>query len=219
VLPEDSAQFARQKNRFLVSRPDDISYRPDAHLQSIIRPNDENFPSEPSPVSRSFELLQLAFVQTFQQHVLTTLSVRQASGFLSKALLWEDRYNHSDDVDSRPDALIHKASIAFKIQTSERQSAWSGRACIRYENCVHQINCPDDHPPGPDARSLYMEITCSESATIRTIGHHHPDAAQKQERISAKFWGNRSHSCPSIWPLTTVRMAPSFYQARHLFDP
>jgi len=69
-------------------------------VQSIIRPDDENFRSEPSHVSRIFELLQLASVQTFQQHVRTTLSVR-------------DRCN-------RPDALIHKASIAFKIQTSGR---------------------------------------------------------------------------------------------------
>jgi len=42
-------------------------------------------PSGRSPVSRSFELLQHASIRTFQQHVLTTLSVRQASGFLSKA--------------------------------------------------------------------------------------------------------------------------------------
>jgi len=31
-------------------------------VQSIICPDDENFSSKPSPVSRSFELLQLAFV-------------------------------------------------------------------------------------------------------------------------------------------------------------
>jgi len=53
-------------------------------VQSIIRPDDENFPSEPSSVSKSFELLQLASVETFQQHVWTTLSVRPAMGFLSK---------------------------------------------------------------------------------------------------------------------------------------
>jgi hypothetical protein len=75
-----------------------------------------------------------------------TLIVRQASRFLSKAQLWEDRYNRPDDVDSRPDALIHKASIAIQIQTSGRQSSWSGPACIRYGNCVHQINRPDDNP-------------------------------------------------------------------------
>lgn len=26
----------------------------------------------------------------------------------------------------------------------------------------YQINHLDDHPPGPDARELYMEITCSD---------------------------------------------------------
>jgi hypothetical protein len=39
--------------------------------------------------------------------------------------------------------------------------------CIRYENDVHQINRPDDQPPGPDGQSLYMEITCSGRATVR----------------------------------------------------
>jgi hypothetical protein len=32
VFPEDSTQFASQKIRFPASRPDDVSYRPDAHL-------------------------------------------------------------------------------------------------------------------------------------------------------------------------------------------
>jgi hypothetical protein len=38
---------------------------------------------------------------------------------------------------------------------------------MKYGNCVHQINRPDDHPLGPDARSLYMKITCSERVTVR----------------------------------------------------
>jgi hypothetical protein len=84
----------------------------------------------------------------------------QALGFLSITQIWEDCYNRLDDVDSCPDVLIHKASIAIQIQTS-------GRVSIRYGNCVHQISHPDDHPPGPDARSLYMEITYSERATVQ----------------------------------------------------
>jgi len=32
VLPEDSAQFTSQKIWFPASRPDDVTYRPDAHL-------------------------------------------------------------------------------------------------------------------------------------------------------------------------------------------
>jgi hypothetical protein len=68
-----------------------------------------------------------------------------------------------------------------------RQSTWSGRTYIKYGNCVHQINRLDDRSTNPDAGSLYIEITCSGSAIIRTTGHHRSDAAQKQERILAKF--------------------------------
>jgi hypothetical protein len=55
----------------------------------------------------------------------------QALGFLSKTQIWEDCCNRPDDMDSRLDAFIHKASIAIQIQTSRRQSSWSGRASIR----------------------------------------------------------------------------------------
>jgi hypothetical protein len=141
-------------------------------------------------------------------HVRTTLSVWQASGFLSKTQLWEDCCNHPDDVDSHPDALIHKASMAFKIQTFERQSAWSGCACIRYGNCMHQINRPDDHPPGLDTRSLYMEITCSGSVTVRTTGHHRPDAAQNRKEFQRNFWkADRTVVRPdALWPPSGRRL-------------
>jgi hypothetical protein len=92
-------------------------------VQSIIRPNDENFLSGPSFVSRSFELLQLASLRTFQQHIRTPLSVLLDMGFLSKTQIWEDSCNRPDDVDSRLDALIHKVSRTFKIQMSKRQSS------------------------------------------------------------------------------------------------
>jgi hypothetical protein len=103
-------------------------------VQGIIRPDDENFLSEPSSVSRSFEQLQLASVWMFQQHIRTTLSVRPAMGFPSKTQIWEDRSNRPDDVDSHPDALIPKASITFKIQTSKRQSSLSECVSNRYGN-------------------------------------------------------------------------------------
>jgi hypothetical protein len=61
-----------------------------------------------------------ANTKTNKQHVQTPLSVRSAMGFLSKTQIWEDSCNHPDDVDSRSDTLIHKASHAFKIQTSGR---------------------------------------------------------------------------------------------------
>jgi len=185
VLPEDSAQSEKLDRLQLSERRDIPSGRPT--VQRIIRPDDENFPSGPSSVSRSLELLQLASVQTFQQHVRTTLSVLPAMGLLSKTQILEDRYNRLDDVDSRPDALIHKASIAFKFQTFGRQSSWSERTSIRYGNCVHQINRSVGHSFGPNARSLNMEIACSGSATIRTTGHHRPDAAQIRKEFQRNF--------------------------------
>jgi len=53
---------------------------------------------------------------------------------------------------------------------------------------MHQINRPDDHPPGLDTRSLYMEITCSGRVTVRTTGHHRPDAAQNRKEFQRNFW-------------------------------
>jgi hypothetical protein len=138
-------------------------------------------------VSRSFKLFQLASVRKFQQHVRTTLSVRPAMGFPSKTQIWEDRCNRPDDVDSCPVALIHKASLVFKIQTSRRQSSWSGHVSYLYGNCMHLINRLDDHSLGPDARSLDMEIVCSLSATVRTIQQHRPDEAQIRKEFQQNF--------------------------------
>jgi len=140
-------------------RLDTPSERPT--VQSIICPDDENFPSKPSSVFRSFEMLQVASVRTSQQYVRMPLSVRSAMGFLSKTQIWEDSCNRPDDVDSRPNALIHKASHAFKIQTSGRWSSWSRRASFIYGNYVHQIHRPKDRCDGPDVPSLDMEIACS----------------------------------------------------------
>jgi hypothetical protein len=148
------------------------------HIRLKHHPSERRgFPSGPSSMSRSFELLQLAFVWTIQQPVRTTLSVRSSFRISFQIQIWEDCCNRPDDVESRPDALIYKASIAIQIQTSGHQPTWSGRVSIRYGNGVHLINRPNDHPPGPNARSLYMEITCSRRTTVRTIVHHHPDGA------------------------------------------
>jgi hypothetical protein len=67
----------------------------------------------------------------------------------------------SGHVCSRLEALIHKASHAFKIQPSGRQSSWFGRSSFIYGNYVHQINRPDDSYYGQDAPSLDIEIACS----------------------------------------------------------
>jgi len=155
--------------RFPVSRPDDMSSCPNAQLSkapairttchtiwTLIRLKHHpfgrrGFPSRPSSMSRSFELLQLASVRMIQQPVRATLSVRSSFRISFQTQIWEDCCNRPDDVDSRSGALIHKVSISIQIQTSGRQSSWSGRAFISYGNCVHQISRPDDHQPGLDA--------------------------------------------------------------------
>jgi hypothetical protein len=69
---------------------------------------------------------------------------------------------------------------------------------------VHQISRQDDRPPGSDARSLYMEITCSRRTTVRTSVPHRPDVALKQEISLAKFLEFRSCSYLSGRLMTTV---------------
>jgi hypothetical protein len=54
-----------------------------------------------------------------------------------------------------------RKECAYQVQPSGREPSWSGRSSFIYGNCVHQFNRPDDHPPGPDAPSLIMVITCS----------------------------------------------------------
>jgi len=121
---------------------------------SIIRLNDKNFPSEPSFGSRTFELFQLASVRTFKQHVRTPFSVWQVERFLSKTQIWEDSDTCPDDVCSRPDAILDKASRAKEVQPSKCQTLWSGRSY------------------------LVMKIACSGSATVRTLGQHRSNTFQ-----------------------------------------
>jgi hypothetical protein len=138
-----------------------VIYRPDAQLS-------KHHPSERQELSVQpflcVEKLRTA-PACIRPNVLAahpnTTQCSISYGFLSKTQIWEDSCNRPDDVDSRPDALIHKASRAFKIKTSKRQSSWSGRMSYIYGNCVHQINHPDDMFYASDTRSLYMEIACS----------------------------------------------------------
>jgi hypothetical protein len=109
ILLEDSVQIPSKSNRIPCIHPDDVIFRPDAHLSSIIRSDDENFPSRPSFESRSFELFSVASVRTSQQQVRMPFSVWQGKKFCSKTQIWEDSCNRSDDVCSCPDAILDKA--------------------------------------------------------------------------------------------------------------
>jgi hypothetical protein len=151
-FPEDSAQFASQKIRFPASRPDDVSYRLDAqlskesavqttchtvwtHIRLKHHPSGRpGFPSGPFSVSRSFELLKLASIWTIQLLVWTTLS----------RTTFRISFQNTDMGRS----LQPSGRDGFPFG---RQSARSGRACIKYGNCVHQNNRLDDHPLSLDA--------------------------------------------------------------------
>jgi hypothetical protein len=76
---------------------------------------------------------------------------------------------------------------AYQVQPSGRQPLWSGRSSFIYGNCVHQFNRPDVSLQGPDAPSLIMVISCSRSATVRTLGQHRLDAALLW-KLSVLFW-------------------------------
>jgi hypothetical protein len=147
-------------------------------IQSIIHPDDvDSRPDLPSCREAS-NCSSLHPSGRFSSPSEQLSVFNQALGFLSKTQIWEDCCNRPDNVDSHLDTLIHKASIAIQIQTSGRQSPWSGHASIRYGNCVHLISHLDDHPSDLDARSLYMEITCSGREIVRRTGHHRLNAAQ-----------------------------------------
>jgi hypothetical protein len=130
-------------------------------------------------------------------------------GCLSKTQIWEDRCNRPNDVDSCPDALIHKAICAFKIQTSGRQHSWSGPASYIYGNCVHQINRLDDHSFGLDALSLNMKLRVAE---VRPSGRQGNTVQMwlKSGKNFSVILESRSHNCLSGRLMSTVRMPPRF---------
>jgi hypothetical protein len=176
---------------------------------SIIRPDDVDFCLDP-PLYRETSVLACIRPDVSAARpddVQWLISFR----FSFQVQIREDWCNSLNKVDSRPDALIHKARITIQIQLFGRQSAWSGRAlnrygnCVfnfnrpnaclswsgralnRYGNCVLKINRPDGHPPWSGRAKPYMKITCSGRATVWTTVPHRPDAARKQERFSAKI--------------------------------
>jgi hypothetical protein len=133
VLQEDSAQFASHKIRFPASRPDYVSYRSDARLfkassvqtiwfpvrtptcESIIRPDDVDSRPDLPMFREASNCTSLHLSGRFNSPSGRHSVFDQALGFLSKTKIWEDYCNRPDDVDSCPEVLIHKASIAIQI--------------------------------------------------------------------------------------------------------
>jgi hypothetical protein len=129
-------------------------------VQSIICPDDENFSSGPSSVSRSFDLFQPIRPDVSAAHPDDTQCSTNYGIFFQNTDMGRS-LQPSGRCGFRSNAFTHKASCAFYIQTFGRQPSWFGRASYFYGNCVHLINRPDDHSIGPNAQSLDMEIACS----------------------------------------------------------
>jgi hypothetical protein len=120
--------------------------------------------------------------------------------------------NRPDDVESRPDAYLRKARIAFQNEPSGRwcivygnwrfdfnrpnvSSSWSRRTRIRYGNCVLKFSCPNTPASWSGRAKHVMEITCSGRASVRTIEPSRPDNVLIQERFLRK---NLRKSCRTV---------------------
>jgi hypothetical protein len=100
----------RTPDRPSIICPDDVHSRPDLHYL-------RSYCSSFHPFGRLSSLSG-------------RLSVIHQLQILSKFNLREDCFNRPDDVDSRSDALIHKARIAIQISPFGRQSALV-RTCVQ----------------------------------------------------------------------------------------
>jgi hypothetical protein len=152
---------------------------------------------------------------------------------LSKFNLREDFFNRSDDVDSRPDALIHKARIAIQISLFGRQSALVRTRVQQLRKLPIRLQPSGQLTAyhGPDARIAEMEIVCLSSA-VRTLIPYGSDARSLIWKLLAadvrpsgrlcltvltrlsnmidfqrKSQKILSHCCPSGRPRYTIRTA------------
>jgi hypothetical protein len=223
AIQKSFGRFCKSESQFPSSHLDDVSSHLDAHLStvpavrttcyivwtsdrpSIIRPDDVDFCPDP-PLYREASVLACIRPDdsaACPDDVQWSISFK----FFFQVQIREDWCNRPDDVDSRPDALIHKARIAIQIQPSGHQSAWSGcafnrygnyvfnfnrpdacllcsgRALNSYGNCVLKINYSDGHPPWSGCVKPYMEITCSGRATVRTQLSNRKDFQRKSQKF------------------------------------
>jgi hypothetical protein len=216
LYPESTLQLCSSRRfcevfkdlfRFPVSRPDEVVFRPDAHqsatsvrtsrscrtdaLQCLDVSNSSRFhPSGRNGKSfgRSSEFEKIPVFQCIRP--TTWLYRPDAIQCLTSIRVFASRHSYGKTATTVRTMFSIRQERAYQVQLSGRQPSWSGRSSFIYGNCMHQFNRPDDHPPGPDAPSLIMVITCSRSATVRTLGQHRPDAALLW-KLSALSWRGR----------------------------
>jgi hypothetical protein len=138
-----------------------VDFRPDTHLSSIIYPDDEKFPSR-------YIFLYPEALNCSRLHPSGRLS--NMSGHLSvfdklRDFFPKHRYGKIAETVrmmwcSRSDAILDMVSHVEEVQPSGCQTPWS--------------RCS----------SLNMEIACSRSATIRTLGQHCLNATLFRKEIN-----------------------------------
>jgi len=97
--------------------------------------------------------------------IRTSFSVWQA-GFCLKTQLWKDGWNRLDDVWSRPDDVLHKASHAYKVQPSRLLSVFMVRTIKHHIWKLHAPVQPSRHQPLGSRRSKpyygnYVQPKCN----------------------------------------------------------
>jgi hypothetical protein len=161
VLLEDSAQSTSQRNRIPCSRPDDVIFRPDAQLSKHHPSGQQELSIRTFPCVEKLRTVPACICPDVSAARPNATQYSNSYGISFQNTDIGRQLQPSRRCGSHPDALIHKASSAFKIKTSGRYSSWYGRSSFIYENCVHQINRSDDRSYGPDSRSLDMKIVCN----------------------------------------------------------
>jgi len=94
--------------------------------------------------------------------VRTPFSVWKALGFLLQDTVMGRRLQPSGRCPPQGKLCIQSSTV--------RTSVFMVRTIKHHGNCVHQFNRLDVSLQGPDTQSLIMVITCSWTATVRTLG-------------------------------------------------
>jgi hypothetical protein len=126
-------------NRPSIIRPDDVDFRPNTSLYSIM-----------------LQILSKFIYGKIDETVRTRFSLRQESQF---------KFNHPhSSLPSSGRVCILYGNCGFDFNRPDAYLSWSERAHNKYGNFVLKINRPDGHPPWSGrAKALYgnyLQRTC-----------------------------------------------------------
>jgi hypothetical protein len=152
-------------------------------VQSIIRPDNENFPSRRPSVSRSFEQVQGCIRPDVMANRPDTLQSSRRSQ-CSKAFVRATWLYRPDTIQ-----CLTSIKVSSLRHSYGKTAATVWRMCdpVRTMSSIRQdvhtkFNRPNITLQGPNVQSLIMVITCSWSVTVRTLGQHCPDARATPSR-------------------------------------